>query len=84
MALGTIVICPDCVGNRSFCLSGYNCFRPNYTIEEILEETQVALRFSTIEWNEMLLNARLTASKHNMAKEGKSFLEILENVNQLW
>ena len=22
MALGTIVVCPDCVGNRSFCVAG--------------------------------------------------------------
>ena len=23
-----VVVCPDCVGNRSFCLPGENCFRP--------------------------------------------------------
>jgi glycosyltransferase involved in cell wall biosynthesis len=33
MAVGTLVIFPDCIGNRSFCLSGYNCFRPDYTTE---------------------------------------------------
>ena len=34
MALGTLVVCPDCAGNRSFCLPEHNAFRPNYTIEE--------------------------------------------------
>ena len=32
MALGTIVVCPDCVGNRSFCLPGVNAFRPDYRL----------------------------------------------------
>ena len=30
MALGTPVVCPDCRGNRSFCLAGDNCWQPAY------------------------------------------------------
>jgi hypothetical protein len=33
MALGAVVVCPDCVGNRSFCVDGVNCLRPVYTAE---------------------------------------------------
>jgi glycosyltransferase involved in cell wall biosynthesis len=29
MALGTLVVCPDCIGNRSFCLPGYNSLGQN-------------------------------------------------------
>ena len=32
MALGTIVVCPDCVGNRSFCLPRVNAFRPAFRL----------------------------------------------------
>lgn len=84
MALGTLVICPDCVGNRSFCLDGYNCFRPNYKVTEILEAAKVAVKASFMKWNDMLLNAKSTAYKHDISKERKEFLEILENVNQIW
>ena len=28
MAAGTLVVCPDCVGNRAFCLDEVNCLRP--------------------------------------------------------
>ena len=36
MALRTLVVCPDCVGNRSFCLPGDNCLRPPYRIGAIV------------------------------------------------
>ncbi|MGL5135262.1 MAG: hypothetical protein ACRC78_22250 [Planktothrix sp.] len=44
--MGTLVICPDCIGNRSFCLPGYNCFRPDYTVESLLRTIQQALQYS--------------------------------------
>ena len=31
------VICPDCIGNRSFCHDKYNCIIPPYSVSEILE-----------------------------------------------
>ncbi|MGL4499823.1 MAG: hypothetical protein ACRCU2_12230 [Planktothrix sp.] len=46
MAVGTLVICPDCIGNRSFCLPGYNCWRPDYTVESLLRTIQQALQYS--------------------------------------
>jgi len=42
MALGTLVVCPDCIGNRSFCLPGYNCFRPEYTFESVVDAAEDA------------------------------------------
>jgi hypothetical protein len=33
-ALGTLAICPDCIGNRDFCLHEKNCLQPvSYTVE---------------------------------------------------
>ena len=43
MALGTIVVCPDCIGNRSFCLDGVNCFRPDYVEDRMVEAAESAL-----------------------------------------
>ena len=42
MALGSLVICPDCIGNRSFCLPGRNCFRPNYDLNSVIDSVQSA------------------------------------------
>ena len=84
MAMGTLVICPDCIGNRSFCLSGYNCFRPDYTLESIKETVEMALHLSTAQKSQMLANARQTGAEHDLTTERDAFLKILENLDTLW
>lgn len=84
MALRNLVICPDCVGNRSFCLSGFNCLQPEYTSDGILHAIYQALSLSQIERQKMLFNARLTAHQYNLEKERKLFLNILNNIDQIW
>ncbi|WP_413166747.1 glycosyltransferase family 1 protein [Capilliphycus salinus ALCB114379] len=84
MALRTLVICPDCIGNRSFCLPGYNCFRPEYKIEKILSAIDRALQLSQSQVKQILSNAQQTVSEHSLFREQKAFLDILENIGQLW
>lgn len=84
MALGSLVICPDCIGNRSFCLPGNNCFRPNYDLDSIINSVKSALKLSPGEVKTMSVNASKTASQHNLAVEREAFLEILTNVDELW
>ena len=84
MALNTIVICPDCIANRSFCLPGYNCFQPEFNLESILEATQTALQLPQTQRQQMLDNAMKTVAEHDIIKERKAFLEILENVTEIW
>lgn len=84
MALGTLVICPDCVGNRSFCLPGYNCFRPGYNLESILEDVDQANRLSETQLGQMLTHARQTAMNHSLHQERQAFWEILNQIDQLW
>ncbi len=43
MALQSVVVCPDVVGNRSFCIDGVNCFRPAFEEEALLAATETAL-----------------------------------------
>jgi hypothetical protein len=83
MALRTIVVCPDCIGNRSFCLDRENCFRPAYDEDAIVEAAREALtRRTELRW--MLDNATETARAHDLESERKAFLEILERVEELW
>jgi glycosyltransferase involved in cell wall biosynthesis len=84
MALDTIVVCPDCVGNRSFCLPERNAFRPAYTADAITEDVEQALRMPPSSVDQILSQARQTANKHDLPFERKAFLEILEHVNELW
>jgi glycosyltransferase involved in cell wall biosynthesis len=83
MALGTIVVCPDCIGNRSFCLDGENCFRPAYDDGEIVAAAREALA-RRAELGAMLANAAETARAHDLMDERSAFLEILDRVDELW
>lgn len=84
MALGAVVVCPDCIGNRSFCLPPWNCFRPDYNRKAILTSAEAAWQLLPSDSNRFLVNARQTVAQHDLVKERKDFLKILENVDQLW
>jgi hypothetical protein len=84
MALGTLVVCPDCIGNRSFCLPDYNSFRPNYTISELTRATESALALAPDQAQRIRENARQTAERHSLLRERQAFLEVLHNIDQLW
>jgi glycosyltransferase involved in cell wall biosynthesis len=83
MALGTIVVCPDCIGNRSFCLDRDNCFRPAYDVAAIVADTGEALARKD-ELDAMVQSAAKTAAGHDLRDERGAFLEILERVGELW
>lgn len=84
MALKTIVVCPDCIGNRSFCLPNENCIRPEYHLDSLIEAVNQALQLPDNQHRYMLEKAMKTASEYSLRRERRSFLEILENVNNIW
>jgi hypothetical protein len=84
MACGAVVVCPDCVGNRDFCRSGVNCYRPAYAADEIIATMLEAVRLTGDERTNILNNARLTVGEHSLENERTSFLRILERVDELW
>jgi glycosyltransferase involved in cell wall biosynthesis len=83
MAVGTVVVCPDCIGNRSFCLPGENCFRPGYHEDEIVAAAETALREER-QSSDLRARALATARNHELAGERAAFLEILDRVDELW
>jgi glycosyl transferase family 1 len=83
MAVGTVVVCPDCIGNRSFCLPGENCFRPEYDEDAIVAAAETALREER-SLDELRARAAATAQAHDLAGERAAFLDILDGVEELW
>jgi hypothetical protein len=83
MALGTLVVCPDCVGNRSFCEPGVNSFRPPYDMEAIIHEAEQALAAGA-DANRLVEAARATARRHDLSLERAAFQRILGRVEELW
>ncbi len=84
MAAGTLVICPDCVGNRSFCLDNWNCWRPEYKLESIFRAVEQALTSDPRQRQEIQHHAQITVAKHDLIAERRAFLEILAKASQLW
>lgn len=84
MALGTLVVCPDCVGNRSFCLDRRNCYRPRYQLPAVLEACREALGLAGAGAHAMLALGRKTAAERALGEERRRFIEVLDHLDELW
>jgi hypothetical protein len=78
MALGTLVVCPDCVGNRSFCRDGETAFRPSYGIEPVATAVLAALAMQPARADAMRRAAAAEARRHSIEAERTAFLRILD------
>ena len=65
MAVGCIVVCPDCIGNRSYSRVGVNSIVPQYSAIDIVEATITATRMSAQARQSILIAARDTADGHS-------------------
>lgn len=84
MALGALVICPDCRGNRSFCIDQQTCLRPEYETSAILAAIQQAKSFNEQHRRALLTRAKQQVAQHSLEQEAKQFLAIMRDIPQLW
>ena len=84
MALGTIVVCPDCVGNRSFCLPGVNAFRPAFQFDDLVQDTETALTMEEPAAEALRRGAIETAGNYSLDAERQKFHEVLADLDALW
>lgn len=80
MAAGTLVICPDCFGNRSFCFDGVNCFRPRYDLKSVVSAVEQA---ASADRAQIIERAAETAREHSLENERAKFLSILHKIDTL-
>lgn len=83
MARSKPVICPDCVGNRSFC-NNDSALIPEYSLEGYLACAEKLLNMPEIEIKHMLLQARKISANYTLSRERKQFYKILNNIWDLW
>jgi hypothetical protein len=84
LALRSVVVCPDVVGNRSFCLDGVNCLRPEFEEEALLAAAEVALGLGEGEREELLGAGSETAARHDLPEERAAFHEVLDHLDDLY
>lgn len=84
MAVGTLTICPDCIGNRSFCIDETNCLMPTYEYESIIQRTIMALELKPVDYKRIVSAGILMSKSHSLKKEEESFTKIMKNINKIW
>ena len=84
MALGTLVVCPDCIGNRSFCLDGTTALRPEYTEDALIDAIERALDLPDTAYATMTRAAMSTARDHDLVRERQRFHDVLVSIDDLW
>jgi glycosyltransferase involved in cell wall biosynthesis len=84
MALRTIVVCPDCVGNRSFCIPGVNAFRPAFQFDDIMQDAESALTLEEPAATALRRGAIETARNHSLDVERERFHQVLADLDALW
>jgi len=84
MALGSLVVSPDCLGNRSFSLPERNCLQPAYTEDDLFTAALAMLSLAPERREAMLSEGRKTAARHDLLTERRAFLDILQSAEALW
>ena len=83
-ALGTLVVCPDCVGNRQFCRDGDTCLRPDHAPASLVAAVGQAMMMPPIERERMAAAARAEAAARGLDGEKRAFLAILDDLERSW
>jgi glycosyltransferase involved in cell wall biosynthesis len=84
MALGALVVCPDCVGNRSFCIDGVTAWMPAFRAAEIVAATHQALSTDSSRAASVHQAATAMADRHSLESERRAFYDILDRLPELW
>lgn len=80
-----LALAPDCVGNRSFCVDGLNCFMPAHINEQdILAAIDTAYAMTSEAAAAMRAQALTTVGRHSIAAERDAFLSIATRIDELW
>ena len=82
----SLVIVPDCIGNREFCRDNQNCLMPEYTIHSILACVDRCLQLLKDEQVLTVFRQEMdkTLNIYTLTNERKAFLGIMRNIEKLW
>ena len=80
MYLQSLVICPDCIGNRGFCINKSTCISPAYSEESIMGAVDLSLLLKDVERNNIIETAFSFARDATLERERKIFLNLLSGL----
>lgn len=80
MAMGTLVVCPDCVGNRQFCEAEANCLMPDYNLESLVSEVLRSVTMDPPTLAGLTSAGKKRQALYGLSKEREDFLQLLETI----
>lgn len=80
MAMGSLVVCPDCFGNRSFCRDAVTCLRPPYRADAIISAVHAAAALQPAAAAAMRAAAAAEVDRHSIEREREAFLRVLDGL----
>jgi glycosyltransferase involved in cell wall biosynthesis len=79
MALGCVVICPDCGGNRSFCIDGVSAITPAFDAEAITDAVVTVSRSAKLA-DQLRQGGRSISGRHDILTERTTFHSLLSQI----
>jgi len=83
-ALGSLVVCPDCVGNRGFCRDGDTCLVPERRADAIAHAAVAALVLPPERRTALLERAAAEVRARGLEAERCRFLALLDDLPGAW
>ena len=80
MALGTPVVCPDAIGNRSFCVPDMTCWQPGYSVKALREAVDHVLHLPEETVQAVMTTGQAMARRHSLAQEREAFIHLLRGL----
>ncbi len=84
MMLDSLVIIPDCVGNRSYAKHLETCFVTEYSLVGMLHALQQVLEMDEAKKAQLCINATQASEIFQIQHEHKTLLEILDSTATMW
>jgi Glycosyl transferases group 1 len=79
MFIGCAVVCPDCVGNRSFCRHGSSCLMPEPEVAPLAEAVMTLIARPDLR-DSLIAGGLAMSRRHGLAQERSAFLEVLKGI----
>ena len=83
MAHRKLVICPDCIGNRSFC-NEQTALIPKHSLNGYLTCVKQLLTMHNKDILQLINNAQKISSEYTLDKERELFISILNDAHRIW
>ncbi|PIL21984.1 hypothetical protein P775_01420 [Puniceibacterium antarcticum] len=81
LAMGLVVICPDCIGNRAFCIDRVTALTPPLDLDHLVAAVHEVTRDPLLS-KTLRDKGKEISLRHDIRSERETFLNILEDIRQ--